>query len=393
MNRPTHAWIAALTLTAAVAVGVLLVAADRRRDPWPGPVRPASAVGDSTCLSCHGDKAAYETTAHRLTMQHPSRTSIHGSFAPGENVLRSSDPNVYFQMHADSTGFYQTGVIRTGADTSVRTERIAIVAGSGRKGQSFLYRSGGRLYQLPASYWEGLHRWIGSPGPMKVDPRAGFDRQVAPRCLECHATWIDWVPDLAVVNRYQADDAILGITCERCHGAGRTHVARERSVLRTVRRPAIVNPATLSRERQMETCAQCHAGPGNPVLPPFTYVAGRPLSRYLEIALRAPAEVVDVHDNQVALLMRSKCYQASQMTCLTCHDVHRTQRNVVDLSARCVTCHQPDRTPHPSQQGVALTGRCVDCHMPLQSSNLIVSDLEGHQQRAQGRSHWIRVYR
>jgi len=30
--------------------------------------------------------------------------------------------------------------------------------------------------------------------------------------------------------------------------------------------------------------------------------------------------------------------------------------------------------------------------MPLQSSNLIVSALEGTQQQAQVRSHWIKVY-
>jgi hypothetical protein len=35
----------------------------------------------------------------------------------------------------------------------------------------------------------------------------------------------------------------------------------------------------------------------------------------------------------------------------------------------------------------------VDCHMPLQSSNLIVSALEGKQERALVRTHWIKVYR
>jgi hypothetical protein len=31
--------------------------------------------------------------------------------------------------------------------------------------------------------------------------------------------------------------------------------------------------------------------------------------------------------------------------------------------------------------------------MPLQSSNLIVSTLEGRQHQAQVRSHWIKVYK
>jgi hypothetical protein len=30
--------------------------------------------------------------------------------------------------------------------------------------------------------------------------------------------------------------------------------------------------------------------------------------------------------------------------------------------------------------------------MPLQTSRIVVSDLEGAMERVQGRSHWIRVY-
>ena len=30
------------------------------------------------------------------------------------------------------------------------------------------------------------------------------------------------VPNLTVDNEYRPDSAILGITCERCHGAGQT---------------------------------------------------------------------------------------------------------------------------------------------------------------------------
>jgi hypothetical protein len=80
------------------------------------------------------------------------------------------------------------------------------------------------------------------------------------------------------------------------------------------------------------------------------------------------------------------------MTCLTCHDVHRQQRNVAELSGRCLTCHQEQSCPLFAKQGHALAGRCVDCHMPLQSSKLIVSSLEGKQEQAQVRNHWIRVY-
>ena len=118
-------------------------------------------------------------------MQHPSRATIAGHFGSGENVLRTPNPNLYFHMDADSAGFTQTAVLRNGRDSTTRTERVALVSGI-RKGQSYLYWAGNRLYQLPISYWAALGKWINSPG--YVDGSMNFDRGISPRCFECHST-------------------------------------------------------------------------------------------------------------------------------------------------------------------------------------------------------------
>lgn len=392
-HRPGRALVRTLTLLVLLVAGAaaaLFITRRRSTERWPDPVRTATAVGDSTCLSCHADKASYEGTAHRLTTQRATRATMAGNFTPGQNVLRTPDPHLYFRMDADSAGFTQTGVIKNGRDSTTRTERVAYVSGV-RKGQSYLYWKGNRLYQLPISYWASLGKWINSPG--YVDGSMNFDRGIAPRCLECHATWMEPVLDPSASNGYDSTGAILGITCERCHAAGKEHVARERAPLRAMNGPAIVNPARMSRQRQMDACAQCHGGLGNPIAPPFTYVAGQPLERYLQLVSRPADATIDVHGNQVALLTRSRCYQASQMTCITCHDVHRTQRDVKQLSGRCLACHQEQSCKLFPKEGHALKGRCVDCHMPLQQSNLIVSGLEGSEQRALVRTHWIKVWR
>jgi hypothetical protein len=293
-------------------------------------------------------------------------------------------------MDEDSAGFTQTAVLRHGHDSTTRTERVAYVSGI-RKGQSYLYWAGNRLYQLPVSYWASLGKWINSPG--YIDGSMNFDRGISPRCFECHSTWIQQVMDPGASNRYDTTGAILGITCERCHAAGQEHVARERSVLHAMKGPAIVNPARLSRQRQMDACAQCHGGLGQPIAPVFSYVAGKPLERYLSLDVLPASATVDVHGNQVALLTRSRCYRESQMTCITCHDVHTTQRDPKELSGRCLACHQEQSCKLFPKEGHALKGRCVDCHMPLQESNLIVSGLEGSEKRALVRTHWIKVWR
>ena len=160
-----------------------------------------------------------------------------------------------------------------------------------------------------------------------------------------------------------------------------------------MRDPYVVNPARMSRAQKMDACAQCHGGVGKPIAPSFTYVAGKPLDEFVARPSIPSDAVVDVHGNQEALLQRSRCYQASQMTCLTCHDVHRTQRNTAEISGRCLTCHTEQSCGLYPKQEHALVGRCVDCHMPQRQSSIIVLSHEGKQESALVRSHWIKVYR
>jgi hypothetical protein len=356
----------------------------------PEPVRADTALSDATCLSCHAREAAFERTAHRVTSRLPTRDAVAGRFDAGANELRTRNPYLHYRMDSTADGFTQSAVMGTPSNATVRTERIAYVVGSGRKGQSYVYRRGSdMLFQLPVSHWTGLG-WTNSPG--FTDGVANFDRTITPRCLECHSTSFTPVSDSRSVNRFSATPApVLGLTCEKCHAAGRDHVARERSALRALMPRSIINPARLSRQRRIEGCALCHGGVGEPKAESFTYVPGAPLREHLDLKPAAPNEV-DVHGNQVALLARSACFRASEMTCSTCHDVHRTQRDVGQLSGRCLTCHTARSCGLYPTRGEAIVGRCVDCHMPLQRSNTIISGHEGRQERPMVRTHWIKVY-
>ena len=149
--RPRWLTIAGLALLGGAAVTIGLVATRHHAET----VRADNAVGDSTCLVCHSNKASFEQTAHHLTSTLPTRASIQGRFDPGENVLRTANPNLYFRMDSTAAGFYESAIQGRAPDTSVRRERIDVVTGV-RKGQSFLYWRGDRLYQHPVSYWAGV---------------------------------------------------------------------------------------------------------------------------------------------------------------------------------------------------------------------------------------------
>jgi predicted CXXCH cytochrome family protein len=217
--------------------------------------------------------------------------------------------------------FYQTG-FRAGGS---QTERFDLVIGSGRRGQSYLYWKDGLLFQLPVSYHAGSRRWINSPG--YEDGAVHFGRGIPPQCLDCHASNFRLEPT-ATGLRY-ADDYSLGIKCGKCHGEADKH-------------EKIIRPSGL------DLCARCHSG-------------------LKEEAHPEP----DVHGNQVGLLKASRCFQRSgSMTCSTCHDVHRVERDLRTLSSRCGVCHGANscRTAtHPDNRA----STCVECHMPLAQSKLI----------------------
>jgi hypothetical protein len=289
------------------------------------------------------------------------------------------------ERHADGKAeFFETAVWASPPHTW--SKPIAFVIGSGESGQTYLYWDDDLLFELPVSYWNDLG-WVNSPGYR--DGTADFDRPIIPRCLECHATYFQalTLPE----NRFSQSGFVLGIQCEKCHGPGREHVQRETTNPGSASGSAILNPARFPRERQMDLCAWCHAGQGDARRPAFSYIPGEPLGNFIHLRPQDAKSPPDVHDNQVEMLSRSRCFQASDMTCLTCHDPHAPQHDLAALSQRCLTCHRPDsatfRKPdHP------VSNNCVDCHMPRLETNLIIFNGQGESRKPRMRSHWIRVY-
>jgi hypothetical protein len=374
------------------------------------PVAPSSTTrnaqdfaGDDACRSCHREQVeTYHHTAHFLTSRPADGSTILGKFTPGNNILKTANPALFFRMDEhkpdakgkSSTGrepgFFQTAVEGTPPHTTSHTERFALVVGSGGKGQTYLFWKSDQLFQLPVSYWTNLG-WVNSPGYR--DGFVNFDRPIIPRCLECHATYFEALPPPS--NRYATTGFALGIQCEKCHGPGREHIAREASQEKSkavsASEAAILNPARFSRDRQMDLCAWCHAGHGQALVPSFSYVPGDSLERFIDLPRPDPEAALDVHGSQVEMLKRSRCYSGSTMTCLTCHNVHTQQHDLAEFSRRCLDCHKPDSSTF-SKPDHHVSANCIDCHMPKQETGLIVFEWNGKRVRPQVRNHWIKVY-
>lgn len=349
-------------------------------------------AGDAACARCHEQEArAWWTSPHHLDSALATPATVLGDFTPGHNFVRTREPDLVFAMIRDSSGLYESAInISDPKNLKGIAEKFDIVIGSGRRGQTSLYWKGDQLFELPISWWSYTRQWINSPG--YPDGEVHFDRPIIPRCLECHTTWFE---SLGGTNEYQRGNMILGIGCEKCHGPGREHVERESSPNPPAPgspEEAIVNPARLRRERQMDLCALCHAGVGESLEPPLSYRPGDDLADYLTITPPPADQPVDVHGNQVSALERSRCYASGKLTCSTCHNVHERQENVDSYSAHCLECHTVESCGRFKEMGERIRTECVECHMPEGRSNGLTSQSDGKLLQAELRRHRIAIY-
>jgi tetratricopeptide (TPR) repeat protein len=299
--------------------------------------------------------------------------------------------------HADSDRYY-TMVERSGAllqrrhqigfggkEVNVFELTADYVIGSGNHARTFLHRaSDGRLMQLPVSWYvdRGGH-WAMSPGydqPAHLD----FRRVIDEGCMSCHNGYPRGRLEDDGTGPKFTGALPEGIDCQRCHGPGQRHIDAIAARDVDAARSAIVNPATLDRDRQLEVCMQCHLEPTSSPLPfqirryeqpPFSYRPGEPLGDAFIYFDHAPTRTRDRdYGDKFEIagaayrLRKSACFQKSQMTCVTCHNPHdipRGERAVRHYAAVCRTCH--DRAHDGGVPRVAVAGprsTCLDCHMP-----------------------------
>lgn len=376
-----------------------LVLAGCSRDTSQPPVIAASTstatrhiVSDATCANCHADQAAaHRRSAHALTSSFAKEETVKGNFQPGMNTMTTIDPNVSFLMEQTKQGFFETAIVTTPVQTLRRRERIDLVIGSGRKAQTYLYWNHDYLFELPVSIWTATGEWMNSPG--YPDGTANFDRGVSNRCLECHTT--SFVSRPPHRHRFVPASVVPGISCQKCHGPGADHVARfsPGAAPGSSGETEIINPAKLSRERQMDLCSLCHAGVGKSLTPTLSFSAGDNLAKHIAFTPLSPDAPIDPHGSQVQGLTASACYQqSSTMTCNTCHDAHQTQRAAADFAADCLSCHQKESCGKFTNLTPAIQANCVSCHMPLVTTEKIILRINGRKVQPQVRTHRIGIY-
>lgn len=329
----------------------------------PSIVEPPGYIGIDACAECHPRRVEeFSATNHFHTFRRSNPDTMPASFDSGGSFTMPDLP-LSFKLSRDGEAYFQTAIHDPPSGQERTISTIDLILGAGTSDDVYLsWHADGAIHELPVGWLFKTSQW----GASNFDPFGDkdFSREVNPRCVECHNTWMHHLPGTA--NRYQREHALLGVTCERCHGPGESHATYHRDHRNEETGQSIVRPALLSRERQIDLCTQCHSNAMRRRGPAFSYRPGTPLDASFKML--HPSHNEDDHvANQIQYLQQSKCFQKSEsLTCVTCHDPHRPREEnpAKAAQASCRGCHQQaDCRAQPSLPE-PVRADCTGCHMP-----------------------------
>ena len=336
-------------------------------------------VGTEACAGCHEPqyKSYLETTHSKsLAKLDPAKEPI-----PADYHHKPSD--LHYRMYKDEASgrmrVEESLQLEDGEPYVLADHAIDYLIGSGNHSRSYLVEIDGWLYEAPVTWYTQKKAWGISPGYNRT-MHLGFARPAGTICMRCHVGHVE--PKDESINRLVLHENAIG--CERCHGPGELHAdlrAGETEI------PAgedltIIDPRRMSRDQSMQVCAQCHMDHSlNVYLPgkkPGDWRPGMPWTDVMVTyrpTITPPGMTVVGHVDQ---LRQSKCFEASKMTCLTCHDPHakapeELAAKHLHYNGKCLTCHQHcGRQPDDGPGIVPAEGDdCIKCHMPTADTDIV----------------------
>jgi Flp pilus assembly protein TadD len=379
-----------------LATTVLLAGCAREA---PKVARNTPALPGERCVDCHGEivrsyratgmaRAAGPISAHELEGLEPVADAAGWNyrFERGRGIERGgSRPGT----EGSDSGWRISESLR--GEPAISAE-LAFAIGAGLMDRAYAARVGDLMWFAPLEVHSnsGGHFAALAPGH-SMRPGTRFTLPIAEECLACHTDTLpprdfplNLMPD---ASTWQA----TGISCAACHEGAEAH-EQWRASARSGTDP-IRTASHAGRIASLSLCARCHLqGDASFLLEPKARGIPPPGSDLLSkravfVAAKPTYEIGFV--SQLERLVLSKCFTESRgseaMTCLTCHDPHRSSFDPAEIKVvrnACGKCH--GATEHPcslpaDQRGPA---ECVDCHMRT-TGTFDVANVAIHD-------HWIR---
>ena len=400
--------LATFALVAVVACG------DEGDDPLLPRITPVDDyVGSEACRGCHQDQfETWHDSYHRTMTQLATLENLAPPLDGLDGLTLLQGGHVYaLSIEDDALWVWFDDPDVDEGETPERVHRPVVMLTGSHYEQRFWTPNddGTALDLLPLAYLVREGRWANhrdiflstSQGELGVRLDAW-----SPNCIRCHATGIEPRTQLVPQDTQVTE---LGISCEACHGPGRTHVdAYSRG--RTPTDDPLVNPAKLPADRSVAVCGQCHGTfisrssrqwlsdgpsfrPGDPLDVDRHVVAYTPgpsadqpwLDPWFEDdpsrmdAKFWPDGTVLPGGREHAGLVASPCHLQGGLTCVDCHSGHsfaspdKMLRADAPGDAACTArCHvelaEPTAIATHSHHAADSSGSsCTACHMPRTS--------------------------
>lgn len=351
----------------------------------PAPGQYSGYVGTAACSKCHVEISRHwEHSLHGEMMRPARTTTVEGDFTQGKIVLHAST----YLLRQQSGNYFITESDLTGTP---QEHKVEYTLGRHRVQHYLTTLADGRIIVLPPT-WDNVGRkWIHDVdlGNPEEDPAVEIQTWNK-TCYSCHVSGEKKNFNTEQL-RYATTWQDFGVSCERCHGPGKEHVAAARAKLTNSDRVAaadksaidksIVNPAKLDPTRSTMVCAQCHSfrdiyvddfKPGSTYYDYFL-----PVMEHRLPDSNDPAYWPDGRprwlSNEVIALWQSQCFLKGGASCVTCHseahdiNVDHNPQLRAENGKLCLRCHTriAARVVAHTHHGQNSAGSsCLACHMP-----------------------------
>ena len=322
-------------------------------------------VGAAVCAKCHAAQAA--------VIQNSAMARAATRAADAESLRHSPLAFQIGPYNYQISKLAGKHVLKINKGAASLSANLLWAFGGGHIGQTYVYVANNHFYESHLTFYTATQELDITPGhprttPPSLEEAAGrrITMNETHRCFGCHTT------ASTTKNHFDPQTAVLGVTCEACHGPGAEHVAAAKSGAdEQFIAESIANPSRFSPAESVDFCGACHR-------------------TYQDVVSDGPTRIGTLNVRFTPYrLENSRCWKKAdaRITCVACHDPHKPlSLDPASYDANCLQCHLAAgaKKENGNQTTACPTGvkMCVTCHMPkFRNAALHTSFTD----------HWIRI--
>jgi hypothetical protein len=271
---------------------------------WPTKGTPTKEeyVGPDACASCHAEIVASQQKTPMFQAAQLARNS---------SIPEQGHDLKFF----DDAYSYVVSRAKDDVTFSVKSENDSISAnlgwafGMSNSCQTYVLKQGNTYWESRLSYYHSLAALDitfgqNAAAPATISRALGnpVEDETIRRCFACHST------ASTVSRKFDPEHAILGVTCEACHGPGLRHVTAMQTNPNQHATGTMLNPGRLAPVDSVDFCGACHR-------------------TRVDVAIEMPRHMgISAARLQPYRLERSLCWGNGgdpRITCIACHDPHK----------------------------------------------------------------------